>query len=161
MTELDHLLALNNAHQSETGPLTRDALAHMLATAFHAASVGASVGGGKDAMLITFDQDAAYDSPNFIWFKARYAAFVYVDRIIVAAHARGRGLARDFYEDLFARAAKARQPRVVCEVNLDPPNPGSLAFHAALGFVAVGEAVLQNGKTVRYLERVLGGEARN
>ena len=157
MTELDHLLALNNAHQSETGPLTRDALAHMIATAFHSASVG----GGKDAMLITFDQDAAYDSPNFIWFKARYAAFVYVDRIIVAAHARGRGLARDFYEDLFAKAAKASQPRVVCEVNLDPPNPGSLAFHAALGFVAVGEAVLQNGKTVRYLERVLGGEARN
>ena len=154
MTELDHLLALNNAHQRETGPLTRDALARMLATAFHSASVG----GGKDGVLITFDQDAAYDSPNFLWFKARYAAFVYVDRIIVAAHARGRGLARDFYEDLFARAAKARQPRVVCEVNLDPPNPGSLAFHAALGFVAVGEAVLQNGKTVRYLERALGAK---
>ena len=154
MTELDHLLALNNAHQTETGPLTRDALTRMIATAFHSASVD----GGKDAMLITFDQDAAYDSPNFLWFKARYAAFVYVDRIIVAAHARGRGLARDFYEDLFARAAKASQPRVVCEVNLDPPNPGSLAFHAALGFVAVGEAVLQNGKTVRYLERALGAK---
>ena len=154
MTEFDHLLALNNAHQTETGPLTRDALARMLATAFHSASVG----GGKDAMLITFDQDAAYDSPNFLWFRARYAAFVYVDRIIVAAHARGRGVARDFYEDLFARAAKARQPRVVCEVNLDPPNPGSLAFHAALGFVAVGDAVLKNGKTVRYLERVLNAK---
>jgi uncharacterized protein len=151
MTEFDHLLNLNNAHATETGPLTGEELAQMLATAFHSASVGA----GKDGLLIAFDQDAAYQSPNFLWFKARTETFVYVDRIIVAAHARGRGLARTFYEDLFDRARKAGHERVVCEVNLDPPNPGSLSFHAALGFVGVGEAVLENGKTVRYMERAL------
>jgi uncharacterized protein len=123
----------------------------MLSTAFHSASVGV----GKDGLLIAFDQDAAYQSPNFLWFKARYDTFVYVDRIIVAAHARGRGLARTFYEDLFDRARKAGHQRIVCEVNLDPPNPGSLNFHAALGFVGVGEAVLENGKTVQYMERAL------
>jgi uncharacterized protein len=151
MNEIDHLLNLNNAHAKETGPLTHDELTQMLATAFHSASVGT----GKDGLLIAFDQDAAYQSPNFLWFKARYETFVYVDRIIVAAHARGRGLARTFYEDLFDRARKAGHERIVCEVNLYPPNPGSLSFHAALGFVGVGEAVLENGKTVRYMERAL------
>jgi uncharacterized protein len=151
VSELDHLLGLNKAHATETGPLTREELAQMLATAFHSASVGV----GKDGLLIAFDQDAAYQSPNFLWFKARTETFVYVDRIIVAAHARGRGLARTFYEDLFDRARAAGHVRIVCEVNLDPPNPGSLSFHAALGFAAVGEAVLENGKTVQYLERAL------
>lgn len=151
MTEIDHLLSLNNAHAVETGPLTRDELSHMLATAYHSASMGT----GKDGLIITFDQNAPYESPNFIWFKARHDSFVYVDRIIVAEHARGRGLARTFYQALFEKAARDGHERVVCEVNLDPPNPGSLNFHAALGFAAVGEAVLENGKTVRYMERGL------
>ncbi len=151
MNELDHLLNLNNAHATETGPLTREELTQMLATAFHSASVGE----GKDGLLIAFDQNAAYKSPNFLWFKARYDSFIYVDRIIVAEQARGRGLARTFYEDLFDRARTAGHVRIVCEVNLDPPNPGSLSFHAALGFADVGEAVLDNKKTVRYMERTL------
>ena len=149
MTNLDTILALNNAHAVETGPLERGELDRMLKRAFHFAIER----DGNDGLLISFDQDADYASPNFLWFKARYPRFVYVDRIIVAAHARGRGLARVFYQELFDRALAAGHERVVCEVNLDPPNPGSLAFHDALGFVSVGEAVLENGKTVRYLEK--------
>jgi hypothetical protein len=38
---------------------------------------------------LAFDQHARYDSPNFLWFGARYPRFVYVDRIVVAASARG------------------------------------------------------------------------
>ena len=46
----------------------------------------------------------------------------------------------------------AGHARVVCEVNSDPPNPASDAFHAALGFAEVGQAVLATqGKVVRYL----------
>jgi len=43
---------------------------------------------------------------------------------------------------------------VVCEVNLDPPNPVSDAFHATLGFAEVGHQALQGtSKTVRYLSK--------
>lgn len=113
--------------------------------------------GDADALLLAFDQDAAYDNPNFNWFKARYPRFVYVDRIVVSAAARGRGLARALYRDLFARAAGYE--RVVCEVNADPPNPASDAFHAALGFEAVGSARLPGtDKTVRYFSRPLALE---
>ena len=147
-SDLDNILALNNAHKAETSALTRDELIHLLATAFHSATEG----GGKDGFLIAFDQDADYASPNFHWFKPHRARFVYIDRVIVAPHARGRGLARVFYGGLIARARAAGHDHIVCEVNLDPPNPGSLAFHATMGFVAVGEALLPNGKTVRYME---------
>lgn len=110
--------------------------------------------GDADALLLAFDQDAAYDNPNFAWFKARYGRFVYVDRIVVAPAARGRGLATALYLDLFRRAHG--HDRVVCEVNADPPNPASDAFHAALGFEAVGSALLPGAdKTVRYFSRSL------
>jgi predicted GNAT superfamily acetyltransferase len=146
VTGLEAILALNAAHEVETSPLDHAALVEMLGTAFHSATEAA----GRDGFLIAFDQDAPYESPNFLWFKARYGRFVYVDRIIVAAHARGRGLARTFYQGLFDRARAAGHERVVCEVNLDPPNPGSVAFHAALGFEEVGQGNLGNGKTVSY-----------
>jgi predicted GNAT superfamily acetyltransferase len=46
--------------------------------------------------------------------------------------------------------------RVVCEVNQNPPNPASDAFHAALGFAEVGSASVYDGsRTVRYLSRDL------
>lgn len=142
------ILALNNAHETETSRLTPESLAALWSMAFRAETIGDEV----DAFLIALDQEAAYDSPNFLWFKARQARFVYVDRIVVAPPARGRGLARALYDDLFASARLARHDRVACEVNLDPPNPGSDRFHAALGFREVGRAVA-NGKTVRYLLR--------
>ncbi len=105
---------------------------------------------------MAFDQDADYDSPNYLWFRERYPRFVYVDRIVVAPAVRKRGLANRLYEDLFEAAIDAGHERVVCEVNSDPPNPASDAFHAALGFVEVGQASIHGGaKTVRYLARPL------
>lgn len=145
------LLALNNEHAAELSWLEPERLSSLLAEAFHARRIGS-----VEAFLITFDQDAAYDSPNFLWFGQRYARFVYVDRIAVAASARGRGHARRLYEDLFGRAARDGHTLVTCEVNAEPPNPASDAFHAALGFHEVGTAAIHGGaKTVRYYAKPL------
>jgi uncharacterized protein len=144
--DLAGLLALNNAHAIETSALDAATLADLLAQAFRATTISDNA-----ALLIALDQAAAYASPNFVWFKQRTTRFVYVDRIVVDAAHRGRGLARRLYVDLFAHARASGHDRVVCEVNFDPPNLGSDAFHAALGFAEVGRARLSNGKTVRYL----------
>jgi predicted GNAT superfamily acetyltransferase len=131
--------------------LEPEELARLLSEAFYARRIG-----DVDAFLIAFDQDARYDSPNFEWFRARYARFVYVDRVVVAGHARGRGLARRLYADLFDHAARAGHDLVACEVNEDPPNPASDAFHAALGFAVAGQASIHGGtKSVRYFTRSL------
>jgi uncharacterized protein len=147
------MLALNNAHARELSWLEPERLEHLVSEAFLARRIGE-----LDAFLLALDQDADYDSPNFLWFRARYPRFVYVDRIVVASSARGRGHARRLYDDLFEHARRAGQQRVVCEVNAIPPNPESDAFHAALGFVEVGTASIHGGsKTVRYLERKMSG----
>lgn len=149
------LLALNNAHAVELSRLDPERLEHLVAQAFLATRIGA-----VDAFLLAFDQGADYDSPNFRWFRAGYDSFVYVDRVVVAPGARGRGLGRLLYEELFAEARASGHHRVVCEVNMDPPNPASDSFHAALGFAEVGRARLpESGKIVRYLshESLAGG----
>ena len=145
------LLALNNAHATELSLLTAERLATLLAQSFYARGIG-----DLDAALIAFDQASAYSGRNFAWFRERFPRFVYIDRVVVDPAARGLGLARALYADLFAAAIAAGHTLVACEVNIDPPNPASDAFHAAQGFTPVGSAAQPDGeKTVRYLVRSL------
>ena len=134
-SDLSWALDLNSELESELSPLTGERLLVLARRAFLARVIGPD-----RALLIAFDQDADYDSPNFLWFRDRYPRFVYVDRIAVAASARGAGLARTLYQELFGAARDAGHTEIVCEVNIDPPNPASDAFHARLGFVEVGRA---------------------
>lgn len=152
------ILALNNAHATELSLLDAGRLATLLDRAWHA-----RVAGGTEEMpnafLLAFDQASEYDSPNFLWFRRRYARFAYVDRVVVAPAARGQGLGRSLYAELVARAEAEGYGRVVCEVNLDPPNPVSDAFHAALGFAEVGREAVAGWKVVRYLALPVGAQA--
>jgi len=138
------VLALNNDHAVELSWLEIDRLRHLLGQAFQARRIGR-----LEAFLIAFDETANYDGGHFQWFRARYPRFVYVDRVVVAPVARGRGHARRLYLDLFERARLGGHDIVACEVNAEPPNPASDAFHAAMGFAPVGSAS-HNDKTVRY-----------
>lgn len=148
---LDGVLALNNAHPEEVSLLDHVRLAGLVQQALWAAQVG-----DGDGFILLLDETAAYDSPNFRWFKGRFERFAYVDRIVVAPHARGRGLARRLYAGAFAAADAAGQQRVAAEVNRVPPNPISDALHAVLGFREVGQASVYGGtRTVRYLVRDL------
>jgi predicted GNAT superfamily acetyltransferase len=140
------VLALNNSCARELSWLDSERLAILLGRAFHARRIG-----HVEAFLLAFDERADYDSLNFLWFRARYRHFVYVDRVAVAPAARGHGHARRLYADLIRHAAATHEV-VVCEVNIDPPNPASDALHAALGFREVGQAAIHaSRKTVRYL----------
>jgi uncharacterized protein len=150
--DADRILDLNNEHAVETSLLDLPAAERLLAMCFYAKGVRPAMRG----FLLALDQDAAYDNFNFLWFRRRFERFVYIDRIIVAQDARGQGLARLMYEDLFAEAKAAGHVRVVCEVNIDPPNEGSLAFHRSMEFLALADVVLKGGsKRVRYLVKKL------
>jgi uncharacterized protein len=144
------ILALSTENEVETSHLDTTRLTELTHEAFVAWAAQP-----QNGYLITFAPTATYDSPNFAWFVARATNFIYVDRIVVAAKARGQGIARAFYEELFVAATQAGFDEITCEVNSDPPNPVSDKFHAALGFIPVGSALLSNGKTVTYLARPL------
>jgi uncharacterized protein len=161
----DSLLALNNDHSIELSPLTLAELDLLIRESFYSATINDS-----DALIIAFDQSSRYQHVNFLWFRAFFekvrqekaneknadANFLYIDRIVTSPAARGKGYARALYTDLFQRGKSAGHTRVACEVNLDPPNPVSDAFHASLDFSEVGRAAIHNNtKNVRYLLRNL------
>jgi uncharacterized protein len=144
---LTQALVLNQGVQHWTSPLDAPRLQALLD--WSAAAPAVVTDGHLDGFLLGFGPGNAYDSPNYRWFAARLDRFAYIDRVIVAPDAQGRGLARQLYD---AFAAQAPGP-LVCEVNSEPPNPGSDAFHARLGFAELGRATLSPGKAVRYLIR--------
>lgn len=86
-----------------------------------------------------------YQSPNYRWFNQRYIDFAYVDRIIVAESARGLGVASDLYAD-FATQSQNEVRVMTCEVNILPPNEGSMQFHTSLGFRKVGTLTSDDGQ---------------
>lgn len=141
-------LALNAEVSALTSPLDAAGLDRLLEGAIAAPALLED--GRLAGFLVGYAEGAAYDSPNYRWFAARLPRFAYVDRVIVAPWAQRRGIAARLYES-FAQT----RPGVplVCEVNILPPNPGSDAFHAALGFEEMGQADLGPGKRVRYLCR--------
>ena len=147
-TSMQRALDLNNRHATELSLLTFDEFERLIARAIYAKWCA-----GETGFLIALDERADYPNPNFEWFRTRFAQFVYIDRVVIDEAHRGRGLARQLYEDLFRTVDRLL---VVCEVNLVPPNPASDAFHARLGFSPVGSALLADRqKTVRYLGKRL------
>ncbi|MBD8526424.1 GNAT family N-acetyltransferase [Pseudomarimonas arenosa] len=98
------------------------------------------------AFLLAFREGANYDSPNYRWFQTRYPHFLYVDRVVVDATARGQGLGKRLYQRVFDTARALGTACVACEFDLDPPNPISAAFHAHFGFREVGRQAVMDGK---------------
>lgn len=138
------IVGLNEASVHFTSPMDAARLAQLHAqAAYHRV---AEVDGRVQAFLLALRERAAYDSPNYQWFERTYERFLYIDRVVVGAAARGLGLGIQLYADLFAFAAESGTARVTCEFDLDPPNPVSEQFHRRHGFREVGRQWLAGGK---------------
>jgi predicted GNAT superfamily acetyltransferase len=143
----DHeaIVAINDAEVAHTSAMDAARLALLDGLSIrHTVAVGdAEVAG----FLLAIGADAAYANDNHRWFVERFGNFVYIDRVVVGARWRGRGVGRALYADLFAWARGAGLDRVACEINRVPANPASHAFHARCGFAEVGRQWL-GGKQV-------------
>lgn len=100
----------------------------------------------------------AYESQNLRWFETwlqdRDTSLIYVDRIAIAAAARGQNLGEQLYKAAFN--AFSETDAIGCEVNTMPDNPGSHRFHKRLGFAQVGTRQYDEGrKGVAYYVRAL------
>ena len=130
------ILRLNEASVHFLSALTEARLAALHAmAAYHRVVV---IGDEVVAFLLALREGYAYESVNYRWFAAAYAQFLYIDRVVVSVSARGRGLGRALYDDLFAFARRCNATQITCEFDVDPPNEASRKFHAKYGFVEVG-----------------------
>jgi predicted GNAT superfamily acetyltransferase len=139
--------ALNNATIPHVNALTAEQF-DWLATNVDYFRV-AELGGALAGFVMAIRNGTEYWSANYAWFGERFTDFIYLDRVVVSPAARRGGVGRALYADL-STFAHSRWPRITLEVNVRPPNPGSIAFHEALGFRRVGARVYDDNEVAMF-----------
>ncbi len=136
--DLERILEINEENVPEVGSVDADRMGFLVAESPIALVV--ELDGQIVGFCLVLPADSAYDSVNYRWFTTRYDEFMYLDRVALVNEAQGRGLGTLLYAEvdrLMAELPGVEQ--LALEVNVDPPNEPSLAFHARRGFVEVGQ----------------------
>lgn len=137
-SDLARILEINEANVPEVGSVdaARLEFIHAESPIALAVEVDDTVAG----FCLVLGPDSTYDSVNYRWFTERYDDFFYLDRVAFDADHQGRGLGTQLYGEVDRLMSAMRAgSRLALEVNVDPPNEVSLAFHSRLGFVEVGQ----------------------
>ncbi len=152
-SDLDDVLALNEAAVPHVNSVDRETMQWFAANAryFRVARIEDVLVG----FLIGLQPGLDYASPNYQWFCETHRRFGYVDRVVVSAAARRRGVASQLYED-FAATLRGFVPLMTCEVNIRPANDSSMVYHERHGFVQVATQETEGGtKEVALMEKRL------
>jgi uncharacterized protein len=149
--DVDAVLELNAGSVDATSPLDSAALAAYRTMV--AEALVCEVDSAVAAFALAYAPGSAYQSMNYRWHAERFADFLYLDRIVVGADFRRRGIGSALYDRL--EQVAAQHGRMVCEVYSDPPNEVSLAFHHGRGYVDIGHLDQPNGYQVVMLEKPL------
>lgn len=128
------VLALNEASVSQLSGLDLRRLEHLIARTHTALVVdgGEPQVGAVVAFALAIAPGTDYESLNYRWFGERFERFLYLDRIAVDAAFRRRRIGARLYDEI-ENVARGFG-RMVCEVNVEPPNEASLAFHLERGY---------------------------
>lgn len=120
------------------------------------ASYQRQINNGQGVLLGYGDKVDYPDHKNLKWLSGHLQNFFYIDRIIIDEAARGQGLGRALYKDVEHYARTHGFAHLACEVNTQPNNPASHAFHLKAGFKAIGDADYPDYKaSVRYYQKPL------
>ena len=150
--DLEKILALNEESVHFLSPMNMEKLEHLVSQAERIEV--AEVDGVVEAFVLTITEGKDYDSVNYLWFEERYDRFLYIDRVVVSVKMHGKGLGGVLYDSIFEYAKQSEIPFVTAEIDINPPNPGSLRFHEKFGFKEVGKQSVANGKKVVSLQAV-------
>jgi uncharacterized protein len=152
-SDIDAALELNNLNAPAVGEIDRTTLEFLIEHSLYSFAIGTDT---LHAFCITFAPGAPYTSVNYQWFSKEYSDFVYLDRIVVSETMRNNSLGAKLYMAVEQRMLKDRcAPILTCEVNLIPPNTGSLRFHNRIGFREVGQQDSKPGLTVSMLAKTV------
>jgi len=153
-SDIDAALELNNANAPAVGEIDHADLGFLIEHSLYSFAIGDET---LHAFCITFAPGAPYMSVNYQWFSRKYPEFVYLDRIVVSEQMRNKTLGAKLYSAVERRMIKDRcAPLLTCEVNLKPPNLGSIRFHNRIGFREVGQQDSKPGLTVSMLAKTIG-----
>ena len=134
-TDVDSIWKINQDGLPGTGKVSHEEIDALLD--FSSLAVGAYFGEELAGFVICLPPKTTYGSLNYAWFNQRYNEFLYVDRIAVATQYQNQKIGTLLYDFVKSNANEIGVP-VTAEVNIEPPNPGSIRFHERHGFEQVG-----------------------
>ena len=149
--DIEGVLKLNNESVPAVNKLLTVDLENILSMSKK--SWGIEIGENIVAALITLESGEPYRSDNYIWLETQFNNFCYVDRIMVDVDAKRNGYGKKLYATLESYAEEMGIEVLLCEVNVEPPNPHSLAFHIDLGWKPFFDREHGPGKKVRYFKK--------
>lgn len=152
--DLEFIFECNQLNKPQVGNLTLDKLkllvknSHYLKVAFY--------NGNPAGFLLCLIEDKNYDSPNYQWVSKKYSNFIYIDRISIMPQFQNMKIGTAFYLDLITFSCLNNFSSIICEVNIQPPNPGSFRFHKRFDFLECGSQFTEQGtKEVQFLIKQL------
>lgn len=156
--DLGRVLEINQANTPEVGSIDTDRLGFLFDES--AIALAATFGAEVVGFVLVLPPGSTYNSVNYQWFANRFDDVMYLDRVAIDSDHRRLGLGRALYSAVFDRIAgdHADMTRLGLEVNVEPPNPGSMAFHRGLGFTEVGRHETPYGAVVSLMERPIGSD---
>lgn len=140
------IVAMNADVVAVTSPMDAARFAHLFAICEYC--IIAEDGDVPVGFVLAMRDGAAYENGNYDWFLKRLGRFVYIDRIVISEAGRGQGVGGLLYEYVAKVAKESGALVMAAEMDLEPPNIGSLQFHKKIGFNELGSRALDSGKVV-------------
>jgi predicted GNAT superfamily acetyltransferase len=134
-SDVESIWLINEQGLPGTGKVTLQEISYLLELSTF--SLGVFSNDELLGFVICLSPGTDYGSLNYAWFNTRYDEFIYVDRIAVSTGYRDRGIGSLLYKEVVSYSNQHSIP-IAAEVNLNPPNPGSMRFHERFQFEEIG-----------------------
>jgi predicted GNAT superfamily acetyltransferase len=134
-SDVESIWLINEQGLPGTGKVTLQEISYLLELSTF--SLGVFSNDELLGFVICLSPGTDYGSLNYAWFNTKYDEFIYVDRIAVSTGYRDRGIGSLLYKEVVSYSNQYSIP-IVAEVNLNPPNPGSMRFHERFQFEEIG-----------------------
>ena len=144
----DFVLDSNNINKPQVGFLKSERLELLINQANYCKV--AKFKGEFAGFLLCLPESQEYDSLNYQWVSKRFSNFVYIDRISVLPKFQNEKIGSALYTDLIYFSAIEGYNLILCEVNIMPPNPGSIRFHKRFDFEECGSQFTEAGQLESY-----------
>lgn len=132
-TDFSSILRINRESVPNVSELDADEFSLLLDLCEYSKVV--EVDGEIAGYIFALGKGMDYDGEEYNWFRSQSSEdFLYIDQIAIDREWQGRGCGKILYADLENYAVRSRRPTLVCEVNCEPLNQVSMAFHERLGF---------------------------
>ena len=132
----DFVLSSNSLNEPQVGFLDKEKLQLLLNQSNYCKV--ALYNNEPAGFLLCLPEDVDYGSLNYKWVSERYSNFIYIDRISVIEKFQNVNIGTALYTDLGYFSIEKGYDNILCEVNIMPPNPGSIRFHKKFDFVECG-----------------------